>query len=258
MAVEGSPSIAKVAFRPPPFWDADPELWFAQVESQFQLAGISADITKFHAVISVLSPKILSVIKDIVIEPPASKAYETIKQQVLGHFAQSASVRLRQLISEIQLGDMKPSQLLVHMKNIAPENIDREMLQTLWLQKLPVNTQQILSSSKGSLDDLANIADKIHEVSGFQDPPVASVAKTDEVSALRNEVRLLTEAVQELKRQRAGSSRRRRSRYRGSQQRNRYRGNTNGELCWYHGKFGKKASKCVKPCSFQGNEDYRQ
>ncbi|GBL82096.1 hypothetical protein AVEN_150396-1 [Araneus ventricosus] len=39
------------------------------------------------------------------------------------------------------------------------------ILQTLWLQRLPANLQQILSVCKASLDELALIADKIHEVS---------------------------------------------------------------------------------------------
>ncbi|GFV16799.1 transposon Ty3-I Gag-Pol polyprotein [Trichonephila clavipes] len=39
-------------------------------------------------------------------------------------------------------------------------------LQTLWLQRLPANLQQVLSVCKAPLDELTQIADKVHEVSG--------------------------------------------------------------------------------------------
>ncbi|KAF8794371.1 hypothetical protein HNY73_002359 [Argiope bruennichi] len=39
MQNEASGNIARVAVKAPPFWRANPELWFKQIESQFILAG---------------------------------------------------------------------------------------------------------------------------------------------------------------------------------------------------------------------------
>jgi hypothetical protein len=45
---------ARVAVRLPPFWAEELDVWFAQAEAQFSLAGITTEGTKFHHVISQL------------------------------------------------------------------------------------------------------------------------------------------------------------------------------------------------------------
>lgn len=49
--------INRVQIRIPPFWDDDPEVWFAQVESQFELGKIVADDTKYGYVAGNLEPR---------------------------------------------------------------------------------------------------------------------------------------------------------------------------------------------------------
>ncbi|GFW54361.1 retrovirus-related Pol polyprotein from transposon opus [Trichonephila clavipes] len=53
------------------------------------------------------------------------------------------------------------------MRNLAPSKLEDDLLQTLWLQRLPANLQQVLSVCKAPLDELTQIADKKHEVSGI-------------------------------------------------------------------------------------------
>ncbi|GBN38059.1 hypothetical protein AVEN_132520-1 [Araneus ventricosus] len=69
------PELARVAFRAPPFWETDPDLWFLQLESQFKLSGISIDETKFHTVVAALDSTLLSCVSDIVRNPPASSSH---------------------------------------------------------------------------------------------------------------------------------------------------------------------------------------
>ncbi|KFM81175.1 hypothetical protein X975_04264, partial [Stegodyphus mimosarum] len=53
IAAGQEPQILYVAVKiPPPLWKKNVKLWFPQVESNFALAKISKDITKYNHVIS--------------------------------------------------------------------------------------------------------------------------------------------------------------------------------------------------------------
>ncbi|GFS42774.1 hypothetical protein NPIL_270891 [Nephila pilipes] len=60
-------SIARVSIKVLPFCRANPEIWFSQMESQFVLARITAEITEFHHVVSVLHPEELGIVGDIIL-----------------------------------------------------------------------------------------------------------------------------------------------------------------------------------------------
>ncbi|GBM30412.1 hypothetical protein AVEN_173162-1 [Araneus ventricosus] len=84
------------------------------------------------------------------------------------------------------------------MKSLASDKISDQLLRTLWLQRLPIQMQQILSACKDELSDLASISDKVHEVSGFSEANAVSLPPTDSVAELRKEVQQLREEVQRL------------------------------------------------------------
>ncbi|GBN78287.1 hypothetical protein AVEN_58720-1 [Araneus ventricosus] len=50
-----SAGVSAVAIETPAFCSDKPEIWFAQLESQFALGNISVDSTKFHYVIAALN-----------------------------------------------------------------------------------------------------------------------------------------------------------------------------------------------------------
>lgn len=167
--------VNRVAVKLPPFWADRPSLWFSQAESQFLIAGITADATKFHHVVSQLDTRYAAEVEDIITTPPATNKYAALKEQLIARLSASEEQRVRQLLGDEELGDRKPSQFLRHLQNLAGSTqLEDKLLRQLWIRRLPSNVQAILSSQpKLSLADMADIADKIVEVS--PPPPPLSV-----------------------------------------------------------------------------------
>ncbi|KAG0440760.1 hypothetical protein HPB47_016187, partial [Ixodes persulcatus] len=57
--------LSALQLRLPPFWTADPQIWFAQVESQFTTWRITSQVQRFHHIIVALPPDIAAEIRDL-------------------------------------------------------------------------------------------------------------------------------------------------------------------------------------------------
>lgn len=269
--------IARIAVKLPPIWRNNIKLWFVQAESNFDLSGITNDQTKYNNIIAAIDPETLSAVSDILFNPPTANKYNTLKERLIAEFTDSESKQIRKLLSELQLGDDKPSHLLRKMQTLAGTSLNEDFLKTLWLQRLPSEIQTILSVSSESLENLAKLADKIAEVRTDSLPNVCATnnatssnpllsAKTrenpstsnplyQEVCALRQQIAALSQQVEKFSRER--SRNRSRTRYNNfrrytSSSRDRKR---SSEICFYHSKFGQKARKCCSPCSYNNNQE---
>ena len=242
---EGEPAavarreVAAVNLKLPPFWPADPEVWFAQVEAQFTTRGITAQKTRFDYILASLSPEFATEVRDLILKPPTERMYDTLKEQLTRRTAASEQRRLQQLFSAEDLGDRKPSQLLRRMQQLLGDQAgltDGTFLRELFLQRLPGNVRMILASTADtvSLENLAELADKIVEVAIPSVSAVDTPKLTTEVEQLRAEVTRLQDVVKSLTRQTRQLPRRSPSPARVHTQ-------TDPTLCWYHKKYGNRA-----------------
>lgn len=250
--------LARVAVKPPPFCRNDPSLWFIQLDAQFKLGNITADDTQFYTAISALESEVLQSVRDIVLNPPTTEKYKALKDKLIAVYAESETVKIKQLLQDLQLGDMRPSQLLSKMSDLAASSLNDNILKTLWMNRLPANMQAILTASSESLTKLAEIADKIHEL--------AVPAQIHAVQASGSNVATLQAQINELSNQVAqllaiqtksaprdrSSSRDRYHRRNASRKRNK---SPPPGICFYHHNFGKKARKCVSPCNYKDSEN---
>ena len=274
--------VGAVAIKLPPFWRNDPEVWFAQAEAQFATRNITNEDTKYHHVIAALPAEVAQDVRDVFINPPTSEPYTTLKQKLIARMTESEQRRVQRLLTEEDLGDRKPSQLLRRMEQLMGEQkIEKGILKQLFLQRLPPNVRLILASASESitLTDLAALADRILEahvptVNAVNAAPTVAVTNTaaptvpsatnaalaEQVAELTHLVRNLSATVKQLQRSRSRSrSCNRSGGGRTQKTRDSTPANTSAEdtgLCWYHERFGENAYRCKSPCTYnnQGNE----
>lgn len=263
-----TPEINKVSVKIPPFWIDRPEIWFFQVEAQFQINGITNENTKFNYLIAQLEPKYVENIWDIINSASATK-YSDSKARLLNLFKESESARIKRLITGIELGTMKPSQLLQKLRTVATADISENLIKTLWLQKMPDDIKNILLVSEEDLTKLAIMADKISDMN-----PKTEIFATSSSSQVINECSSASNNKELLKRlasleqqvsqlcvsrqsRQTWKEDRNRSR---SRSRSRKRYNPQGRLCYFHFRFGNrcKPEKCTQPCAWVKRSDFQQ
>ncbi|XP_023211929.1 uncharacterized protein K02A2.6-like [Centruroides sculpturatus] len=173
------PVVGHVAVKPPPFWTESPALWFAQLKSQFVLANITHDETKYSHVVASLSECMATEVEDILAAPPNTDKYKTIKRALIDRLSQSEAQRLEKLIRTEELGDRTPSQILRRLRTLAGHTVTEDLLRSIWLSRLPTDIQKILTVSEGTLESLAKIADRLSEMY----PSTPNISATSTASA---------------------------------------------------------------------------
>lgn len=226
MAEDG---VAAVSVKIPPFWPLDPELWFLQVEAQFNVRNVTQSKTKYNHVVAAISPETATVVRDVVKNPSEDDPYKQLKDTLIRRVGMSQHQRLQKLLSDEEIGDRKPSQMLRDMEHLLGEVESKQILRELFLQRLPTNLRTVLATLDLELPELAEKADNIIDL---LDPP-----------AVMAEIDQLQQEVAFLKRNSSGFQAKRFVQ----------RKKEHFEQCWYHRRFGLKANKCVLPCNFEGN-----
>lgn len=251
-------AAAAVAVKLPDFWKSDPAMWFAQAEAQFVLAGVTQDSTKFHHIVAKIDQSVICHVADLVKNPPAADKYEAIKLRLISRFELTPQSRLERLLNTCDLGDLRPTHLLAKMQEISTGlNVDESLLKMLFLQRLPPNVRAVLSINDGSLSKIAEMGDKIMDLS----PQIATVSEARAVPAnsaadttldpysqesLGSQIAALTA---EIRRMATKPQRRSRSSSRGRQLA------ASNDVCWYHRKYGGNAERCRSPCSYQPSKN---
>lgn len=251
--------VMRVSVKLPPFWRERPEIWFKSVEAQFALPpAITCDLTMYNTVVAALDGDILGHVSDVIMDPPASDKYKTLKNRLVERFSDSEAKRLKKLLADFSLDGRTPSQLLREMKVLASSKVSEDFLKTIWMNSLPQHVRAILSTIEGDLNKMAQTADKVTEIT--DSPNVAEVTQKEpqtdpKITQIEKQLEELTNLVKSLARDRSNS----RSRERSSSRLRDTRPDSeavrekkkDGEwLCWYHYRFGERAKDCIQPCSF--------
>lgn len=126
-----------VSSKLPEFWVEMPRLWFAQFEA-VMAPQKQGDEAKFNMVISKLGRDSIQQVSDLVTAPPSEDKYKVLKERLLQVYEESAERQFQKLVSEMELGSQKPTQLLRRMKDLGrTTQVSDQTLKNLWLSRMP-------------------------------------------------------------------------------------------------------------------------
>lgn len=257
---EGEVAVVTISSRIPEFWTDQPRLWYVQCEAILGNQKLS-DEARYNLVVTKLGKDVIQQVSDILLKPPEVKKFDTLKERLLKIYEESEMQQFRKLLSGVELGDQKPSQLLRRMRDLARDKIPDETLRILWQGHLPSSVRGVLAVSEvKDLEHLSAIADKVMETT--QPMQVAEVQSTPSCSSdntyILAEIAKLSLKIRELEKERDHNRNfnrhrtRSRSASRGRYMTRRSPSNPNW-LCVYHYRFRHRAKKCIEPCAWKKN-----
>lgn len=251
----------------PQFKHDDIEAWFRRVENWFEYNKVNDEKGRYSIIASQIDHPTVTNLHEM-LNPPIENPYTTVKAKIISLFEITTSSKINKLLSDCQLGDLKPSQLLSEMKRIGG-TVGDDILRNLWSKQLPIHIRIVVAAATtSSLDEVSLIADAVIDVVGTnassninQVNQVASATTGKENSVQKTEIESLCAAVNQLTRafgQMQNQNQRSRS---NSKQNDRQRDRSSSvslrpdRICRYHRKFGEKAYLCTQPCSFVPRND---
>ncbi|XP_029162611.1 uncharacterized protein LOC114934136 [Nylanderia fulva] len=188
-----------------------------------QAAGITVDATKFGYALTSIGPNYTAEVRDIIMNPPAEHAYETLKTELVKRLSLSQEHKTWRLLEHEEIGDRKPSQFLRHLRGLAG------------------NVTQC-ASDPGALE--ARLEVQLAQMRLAMQQEMA-----EQLTAIRKSIEAIGDG-----RYREDDRRRSRPRSR-SRSRPRARSSSHGlpasGVCWYHWQFGVEARQCRASCSMQ-------
>lgn len=240
----------------PPFYHADPALWFLQAEVSMRNARITTDATMADTVIAALDVEVLSDLKDILmISPAPADRYTQIKTRTIAMYAVSDEANLRKLLKGQVLNVGKPSLMLRKLLALNNSNCSNAVVRSIFLDQLSETHRAILVASKAEdLEGLAEAADRLADSVDRGRAQISAVGKgSNATSSLEDEMRRLIAEVANLNKKmdrldkkvnqsRPRSASRRRSL-------SRPRSGDSPSLCGAHTRYPDNPTTCQKWCA---------
>lgn len=239
---QGAEGVDGVSMRRlPPFWRAHPDLWFIQVEANFARGRVYTDKARVADIIGQLEPDILLHLREFTRKPEEEKTYDLLKASLLKRFTKTELSRTAELLEEMTLDDKRPSDLFRDMRDIAGEDITINFLKTMWLKRLPLLMQQTMLGRGGTIEELIEFADNLSELNRN------SVASMESRRGSPDRLTKIERQLEHLSKMYARNSGAKRDD--DKKPKGRVSKPPSGQ-CFYHERFGEKATKCRSPCNY--------
>jgi hypothetical protein len=251
-------AAAAAAVRLPDFQADSPQYWFDCLDSTFATANITQSITKFHWAVSKLPFSLTPTIRPLTRNPTAvADPYKELKELLLQSYGMTDEQRTNKWLDYPMCGsDTRPSVLWDNLTALQPATLKEAQI-ALFIRKLLRHISAMINTR--SFDTMLEMVQRCNQLWASQTPEeaasAAAAAAADpwQHSSLRNAHARRSPSPYRRKTpggDKAGdkADRRRRSPTPGAA-----KGGRNDGLCFYHSRFGNKAHKCERGCTYQEN-----
>jgi len=257
---QAAAAAAAAAVRLPDFHADSPQCWFDNLDSQFATANITQSITKFHWAVSKLPFSLTPTIRPLTRNPTAvADPYKELKELLLQSYGMTDEQRTNKWLDYPMCGsDTRPSVLWDNLTALQPATLKDAQI-ALFIRKLPRHISAMINTK--SFDTTLEMVQRCNQLWASQTPEEAASAAAAAAAAagpwqhssLRNAHARRSPSPYRRKTpggDKAGdkADRRRRSPTPGAA-----KGGRNDGLCFYHSRFGSKANKCERGCTYQEN-----
>ncbi|VDL86612.1 unnamed protein product [Schistocephalus solidus] len=158
--------VNTLSFKLPPFSPSIPRVCLRQIKAVFSTHRITSERMRYSYVVQSFPFDVDVYVEDLLDPILAEEHYIRLKEDVLNRVVKSANRMLRELFTQVELGDQTPSQKMHQMCSLlAGRHMDDETFREIWLDILPLPMHQVLAmlDTSNSLEKLASHADRIME-----------------------------------------------------------------------------------------------
>lgn len=249
-------------FKPERFDVEDPTNWFISFEANLRINQVPDD-RRYDYLLCALHAAARAPITHHLSSPPeeTEKRYPWLKEILISGHTKSRRQKLQQLLQGERIGDRKPTAFLAHLRELAPDTVDDELVREFWWKELSSTARAILSAcDTRDVRQLADAADAVYEelneklrVEAIRKPTANQTPQPPKDDRIESLIAAIQKLLTELRQDRAPRERSR-SRSRGNAtQRPKSPAQPQGELCFYHSRFGEAARACRDPCGWPKN-----
>ena len=149
------------------FYSTDVELWFNEIETQFDLHQITDDDERYSLTCAALSGEVASDVRDVLLQPFRTHKYESLKGILIERRGLTTPERVNKVISGEKIGSDIPSRFLRRLQKTAGFGtkavVGKAVMRQAFIRQMPTSRRAHLATQPdiASLESLAMLADRV-------------------------------------------------------------------------------------------------
>ena len=189
------------------FYATDVELWFNQIETQFDLHQIHDDDERYSLTCAALSGEVASDVRDVLLQPFRSHKYESLKSILIERRGLTTPERVNKVISEERMGSDILLRFLRRLQKAAGFGtkavVGKAVIRQAFIRQMPTSIRAHLATQpdNATLESLAMLADMAlaSETDVEESKPGVAEIKVDETTKLVGLLEGLSKILKKLK-----------------------------------------------------------